>query len=361
LSPASVCMGLGVVAAALLVAVFLYTARVKGAKRWKSVTCGTLAASGAIAVGAWLMASAGLMVWDAAGGLTGVPEAARSGSGAPRTTLLMVWDTALWLTSVPEASRSGSGASDPTLLAAFLVTSAIACWQLRSLYIQYLGDVAIYLSSNQLNEFHELREQIRKAGAEVACAVYGARNESDTGWEYEDVIVVGHSLGSVVAYDTLNTVLNDDRILPIEINADTRTRALVTFGSPLDKSAFFFRTQMGKARFREALAAAKQPLIEPLKKSDGKQGEAEVTARSIPWINIYSPFDPISGPVNFYDPPKGDATAPAGTEETRVRNERDPDAVLFGAAHTHYWKNPMLMTYLHYLATVPRHQDGAGD
>ncbi|HYW09992.1 MAG TPA: hypothetical protein VE913_23705, partial [Longimicrobium sp.] len=355
LSPASVCMGLGVVAAALLVAVFLYTARVKGAKRWKSVTCGTLAASGALVVGAWLVVSAGRMVWEAAGWLTRVPEAASSGSGAPQTTLLMVWDTALWLTSVPEAASSGSGAPSPTLLAAFLVTSAIACWRLRSLYIQYMGDVAIYLSSNQLNEFHELRGQIRKVGAETGCAVYGARNETNTGWEYEEVIVAGHSLGSVVAYDTLNAVLNDDRILPVNLGAAARTRALVTFGSPLDKSAFFFRTQLGTASFREALAAAVQPLIEPL------NAKGELVPRSIRWINIYSPFDPISGPVNFYDPPKGDATAPEIPAGTRVRNRRDRHGVLFGAAHTHYWENPLLVAYLHHLATFPRRRAGVGD
>jgi hypothetical protein len=323
LSPASVWMALGAMAAASLVAVFLYTAGLRGATRWKMVAGGFVAAFGATVVGAWLMASASLMVWD----------------------------TARWLAGAPLAAAGGSVAPHPALLAVFLVTSVIACWQLRSLYIQYMGDVAIYLSSHQLNEFAELREQIKKVGAETGCVVYGARNATDTGWEYDEVIVAGHSLGSVVAYDTLNAVLNDDRILPIKIGAEARTRALVTFGSPLDKSAFFFRTQLGKARFREALAASAQPLIEPL------DADGNLVPRSIRWINIHSPFDPISGPVNFYDPPKGETAAPGVPAGTRVRNRRDRHGVLFGAAHTHYWKNPTLVNTLYHLATVPRRRD----
>ncbi|MGA2214415.1 MAG: hypothetical protein ABSH31_14160, partial [Bryobacteraceae bacterium] len=46
-------------------------------------------------------------------------------------------------------------------------------------------------------------------------------------------------------------------------NVVGRTRALITFGSPLDKTAFLFRTQSNHPRdeMREELAASVQPLI----------------------------------------------------------------------------------------------------
>jgi hypothetical protein len=67
--------------------------------------------------------------------------------------------------------------------------------------------------------------------------------------------LVGRSLGSVVAYDTLNGLLNED------VSRSTRTQLLLTFGSPLDKTAFLFRAQSEFSDVREALAAATQPLI----------------------------------------------------------------------------------------------------
>ncbi len=175
----------------------------------------------------------------------------------------------------------------------------LACLRIRALYIQFLGDVAVYLSSHTLNEFDELRTQIRKIGRDVGCAIYRARDEGGTRHEYAGVVVVGHSLGSVVAYDTLNAVLNlemtvADDLAPgdLGLQSEDRTLRLITFGSPLDKSAFIFRTQTEKSDVREGLAAAVQPLIEC------RRGK-----RRIRWINLFSRMDPISGPLEFYDPP----------------------------------------------------------
>lgn len=238
-----------------------------------------------------------------------------------------------------------SSTTKPLPMLLFLACATAACIWLRSLYIQYLGDVAVYLSSHQLNAFHEIRARIREVGYRTACAIYGARNESGSGWEYDEIVVVGHSLGSVVAYDTLNAVLNEDRLRGGTLRAEERTRALVTFGSPLDKSAFIFRTQMADSRFREALAAAVQPLIQPVPR---KEGERE-RGRTIPWFNVHSPFDPISGPLDYYDPPKGEE--PEG--HRRIQNEPDPDGGIFGYAHVTYWKNPALIDYLRTELSAP--------
>lgn len=63
---------------------------------------------------------------------------------------------------------------------------------LRYSALSYLGDAARYLSPNPQNVM--VREQIRADGVELLRALH------NTG-EYERIIVVGHSLGSVIAYD----------------------------------------------------------------------------------------------------------------------------------------------------------------
>ena len=74
---------------------------------------------------------------------------------------------------------------------------------------------------------------------------------------------------------------------------------------------------------REALAASVQPLIRDYK------------YRPKRWINIYSPWDIISGSLNLYD-------SPSGGGPQRVQNLADPDATTLLAAHTEYWGNPLL-------------------
>jgi hypothetical protein len=56
----------------------------------------------------------------------------------------------------------------------------------------------------------------------------------------------------------------------------------------------------------------------------------------MPWINIYSPWDIISGALNYYDD--------TGSEDNprRVQNHVDPAATTLLVAHTEYWTNAML-------------------
>jgi hypothetical protein len=99
---------------------------------------------------------------------------------------------------------------------------------------------------------------------------------------------------------------------------------LVTLGSPLNKLAFLFAsasTQRGAAG-RAALAATVQPMI------------ADHATKKIPWTNIHSDLDIISGPVSFYAVP-------------RTSNDRDIidyEALVPLAAHTEYWDNKLLWT-----------------
>jgi hypothetical protein len=134
--------------------------------------------------------------------------------------------------------------------------------------------------------------------------------------------MVGHSLGSVIAYDVLNGLLIEDGFLANPVDAANRTRMFLTFGSPLDKTAFLFRTQADiKSPVREVAAAAVQPMIQDYK------------FRPKEWVNLWSHADIISGELNFYD----DTANMTNGGPRRVCNKKDPEARTPLAAHMEYW------------------------
>jgi len=226
-----------------------------------------------------------------------------------------------------------------------LLTSSMV----RTLMVQYVGDVAAYVTSQTLDRFNTIRIRIKQIALDSARAVYLAQENGE--FLYDRIAVVGHSLGSVIAYDTLNSLLNAEKLSPMKLKIAGRTCLLETFGSPLDKIAFFFSFQ-GSDTFhiREQLAAAVQPLITDYEEF-----------RKFPWINIYSRNDIVSGKVELYDlPPRGQ------TEETQalirkhgVQRLRDVDAIVPLVAHVAYWKNTAVWEQL--LAAITGEPDLQGD
>jgi hypothetical protein len=212
----------------------------------------------------------------------------------------------------------------------------------RSFLIQYIGDVAIYVSSHTVDRFFDLRNRIRGVVRRAARVVYASRDEHGA-LLYDGVVMVGHSLGSVVVYDGLNRLINEDDLSrgmppdvpPVTCDGETledlqvadRTRLLLTFGSPLDKTAFVFaHYNLETGSERDALAASVQPLI--------------ARERPFHWINLWTPFDILGGHLDFYDTPdRPDEPQP---NVNRVDNLIDPRAITPFAAHTEFWKNQLL-------------------
>lgn len=195
-------------------------------------------------------------------------------------------------------------------------------WVVRNLLVEFMGDVAAYVSSHTLDRFHRLRREIKGTVLDAARAVYTA-SAPDGGFLYQRIFLLGHSLGSVVIYDTLNALLNDDDLAGGNLAVAERTKLLLTFGSPLDKVAFVFSRRKATDHQR-ALAATVQPLIQDYARF-----------RRMKWINIYAKRDIISGPLDFFDDPEA-------TGEARVENVEDPDALIPLVAHTEFWRNELL-------------------
>lgn len=202
----------------------------------------------------------------------------------------------------------------------------------REVMVQYVGDVAAYVTSQNLDRFNKIRQRIKQIALDSARAVYLAQENGE--FLYDKIAVVGHSLGSVIAYDTLNALLNAEKLSLTELKISSRTCLLETFGSPLDKIAFFFSLQGNEAfHIREQLAAAVQPLISNYE-----------DFRRFPWINVYSPNDIVSGKVELYDLPMKGQPEPIRRliQEHSVQRFRDPDAIVPLVAHVAYWKNKVV-------------------
>ena len=210
-------------------------------------------------------------------------------------------------------TRSTPFVSAPPLVVVVAVWGGLVLATLvgRRLFVQYVGDVAAYVSPQKLDRFNDLRHEIKDVAKRVAVAIYEQ--------SYDRVAIVGHSLGSVIAYDTLNALLSDDALRPPESRRRVleRTRLLLTVGSPLDKTAFVFATSYARSNeTREALAALSQPLI----------ADERIHA-AIPWVNVYAFADPVSGTLDLYGP---------------LTNVPDPDATTPLLAHNEYWENDLV-------------------
>lgn len=218
--------------------------------------------------------------------------------------------------------------------------AVLASFVARGFLLQFLGDVAIYVSPQKLNRFYETRRAVQEAGAQVARAVYAETDENGDP-RYPHVVIVGHSLGSVLAYDTLNALIQQDNLGDGKKRVTARTKLLLTFGSPLDKIAFIFGVQPGQAsQVREQLASAGEPLT--------------VHSKHRPrWINIWSRQDWISNRLRYYDKPEGDAKETPSEKRLRVENFEDEEATTPLAAHNEYWDNRTLAKELYKALTDP--------
>lgn len=219
----------------------------------------------------------------------------------------------------------------------------------RYFIIEYVGDVAAYISPYKDSKFEELRQKIQRVGLDVGKVIYGFGLPDVAVPHYEKIVIVGHSLGSVLAYDTLNVLINLDNTSDAadQRYVVSRTRALLTFGSPLDKTAFIFRMQAKspEAWIREQLAASVQPLI--LDYARYRPIPPIVPPPGFEWLNIWSRMDIISGELNYYDDP---ALPP--NRRPGVINQTDPHAWIPLVAHIQYWTSPLLREQLYRLVTA---------
>jgi hypothetical protein len=252
------------------------------------------------------------------------------------TWMIGRWMHDAWLLPAVLAPRAHPVALGLAILL-YVLESLLLFRFVKGFLIEFAGDVAAYVSPYKVSKFDDIRRAIQERGRRAARFIY-ALGASGTDRPYDAVLVVGHSLGSVVAYDTLNDAINRDAYeggwsatsTKGAFAVTARTTLLLTFGSPLDKTAFIFRTQKMDTEFdvREALASAVQPLI------------VNYANRPFKWINLWSRSDWVSGALGYYDEPQP-------RPGTGVVNIENLGSKIPSTAHTEYWTGALFRAVLH--------------
>jgi len=167
--------------------------------------------------------------------------------------------------------------------------------------VNYIGDLAIYTTDIR-SPYYKIRQQILTESLTLLKSIIQHPQGN-----YDQVILVGHSLGSCIAYDTINQ-LSLEMSLPSAQNKHLpihKITGLITFGSPLDKIAFFFREARKKDQY------IRSTILEHLTSFRVRSQDIYTTGylnknpvqrqlEQLHWVNYYHHNDPISGRLDYY-------------------------------------------------------------
>ncbi|HLF20702.1 MAG TPA: hypothetical protein VI704_07915 [Bacteroidota bacterium] len=186
----------------------------------------------------------------------------------------------------------------------------------------YIGDVAIYTTTDEKSRYYKIRQEILLESQKLLESLLVQK-------EYGEVLVAGHSLGSAIAYDTLNRLNIKANLRSGGSLSLKKLTSLVTFGSPLDKIAFFFREQSEEDQYirSQIIEHLNSFKAKPLDLQPGPVrliNTIENKLNHVKWINFYDDNDPVSGHLDFY----------VVDENIKLDLHRK-----WGLAHVAYWKD----------------------
>lgn len=228
----------------------------------------------------------------------------------------------------------------------------LGSWLLETYVLEVFGDLVAYLAINPKARLHSKRNEIL-----TGCA---QRIEHLLGAGYDEVVVAGHSLGSVVAYDALSLVARHAACGLFDETRCDRLKGFITFGSPLDKVALVFwpTAEVGSCAGtawdvrHDAIYAGMLPhfygmrsaWVEKQLKSPVVQPDSTVFD-GVHWVNYYCDRDLVSGYLDAYD----------GVENRKI-GIADQDIHLFKAfsQHSIYWASSEMFDGL--VAEFIRHE-----
>ncbi|MCY6382538.1 hypothetical protein [Hoeflea prorocentri] len=196
---------------------------------------------------------------------------------------------------------------------------------LRDFLVNRLADVEAWSTYAETDEKFRKREAILNKSVNLLTHVVQQP-------ACKRVVVVAHSLGTSVAYDTLLAAVHANRAVNAQETMTGRVdfnkvSHFVTLASPIDKISYFFESfQSPVRRYLKIYEELRGDIgTSPFSKS-GRQPH-------IHWVNIWDEMDIISGPLH----------SPAAREwtEARVDNVQVNSLTYFnpGAAHNAYFDN----------------------
>jgi hypothetical protein len=191
-----------------------------------------------------------------------------------------VWSLLLLLLLIPLV---------PTLLVAFTLVFVMAYVLVRTLstfLTESVGDIQVYTTNDPNSEYFEVRQTI----LDEVQLVFGAIAPK----EYDSIVVIGHSLGSVIAIDALPVL--QQREPDVFNSIDT----IITLGSPLEKVRKYFTPSKSALR-----VPADQQLVSVVdekweKLTDLARAAELVAGRG--WLNLWYANDPVANPLTAFGP-----------------------------------------------------------
>jgi hypothetical protein len=212
---------------------------------------------------------------------------------------------------------------------------------LRYILTAYVADVAVYVSSDAKSKNYVARSAILKGSTAALKRIL-------KDLQYDRVILAGHSLGSVIAYDTINELLAQfnaedgpgyDKPIPeLRLSELQKLQGLITFGSPLDKIYYFFREHVNED---QAIRAQILSMLHSFRKvRSGRDYSpyqfqvqyAFTQLDTLVWMNAYAFMDPVGGRLKFYD----------------LKDSENQKSFRYwkpGLAHLSYWGDPNFYLY----------------
>jgi hypothetical protein len=179
-------------------------------------------------------------------------------------------------------------------VAAALITIALTLSLAKGFFQDYIGDVVFWTSYEETHERYKKRAEILDVGFQLLRHVLA----DDA---CRRVVVVAHSLGTAVAYETLMDLgrynraraeINQQMRAPLNID---KIEYFITYGSPIDKIYYFFQNNtLDMHRYQRVLEGIRGDINQVPLSSNNKP--------HIHWINFWDLADIISGALQTPQP-----------------------------------------------------------
>jgi hypothetical protein len=196
-------------------------------------------------------------------------------------------------------------------------------WGIASVILcDVIGDVEVYAQRNANSRKYVARSKVLDRAVENIHAFC----QSD----YDEIVIVGHSLGAVVGLEALRRVYNDfalTQFKTVEANNFSKIKAFVTAGSPLEKFSVFFAADAIRRQFDDLSTEIDDRIFT----DSGAAGD-----HTIKWINCWNWMDVIGDPIETYE----------GAVDERVPT----NSPLW--SHSDYWYGPEFGVILARVLTV---------
>lgn len=185
---------------------------------------------------------------------------------------------------------------DSLALAALLFAFQQIWKYVQAAVVGYLGDIPTYVMTSENGATYQARKAVQQKAEAVISSVLAERHPGG-GEQYTAVILLGHSLGSVVGRDALLGLFSAAEGAPDEpdrLKQFHRIKAWITFGSPLRKTQAFFDMRTQASAALETLRRTRDAAVFD---NDRPGALVRTSGGRVRWYNFWETDDLVANPL----------------------------------------------------------------